>query len=88
MQTAINVGTVVDEASLQAVTDALLRLMDAKADQATIVASFQILMKIASINNITIQNCHIVGDRKVEVKIDADEGTAEVSQPTVGINVT
>ena len=79
MQTGMNIGTVVDKDSLGALTDSLVRLMEARADQETIRAAFDALTRMARVEHCTIQNCVINGDRKVEVKIDGENADARVS---------
>lgn len=80
MNTGMNIGTVVNKESLEPLTDAIIRIMEAKADQETIRAGLRALTDTARIEGVTIQNCVIKGDRHIEVNVDADEGEATVSE--------
>lgn len=78
MQTGMNIGTVVDKDSLEALTGALERLMAAKADQSTIVSAMDALARMARVEGVTIQNCVISGDKSVRVVVEND-GDVDVS---------
>lgn len=78
MQTAMNIGTVVSKESLEPLTDAIVRIMEARADQETVRSGLDALTTMARIENVTIQHCTINGDRSVTVEIDADNADAEV----------
>lgn len=78
MQTGMNIGTVVDKDSLDAVTSAIVKIMDQRADQDTIRHALDTLGKMARVEGVTIQNCVVNGDRRVNVDISADNADAEV----------
>lgn len=72
MQTGMNIGTVVDKDSLGAITDAIVRIMETKADQDTIRAAFGALSRMSCVEGVTIQNCNIIGDKRVDVVIESN----------------
>lgn len=80
MQTGLNIGTVVDKDSLSALTDALVRIMAANADQETIRTAIKALGEMAKVEHCVIQNCVINGDRTVEVTVDAANADAKVTR--------
>lgn len=73
MQTGMNIGTVVDKDSLDAITKAVIEIMAQKADQETIRHGIDALARMARIEGVTIQNCVINGDRSVVVEADKAE---------------
>lgn len=70
MNTGFNVGTVVDKDSLGAVTDAIVTILNQPADQSTLIHAIDALSRMARVENITIQNCIVRGDNKIEISID------------------
>lgn len=78
MQTGMNIGTVVDKESLEAITDAVVTVMNQAADQETIRHAIDALNRMARIEGVTIQHCVINGDRSVRVEVDAENANAEV----------
>ncbi len=78
MQTGVNIGTVVDKDSLDAITKAIVEIMGQKADQETIRHGIDALGRMARIEGVTIQNCVVNGDRTVTVEVDAENGDAEL----------
>lgn len=78
MQTGLNVGTVIDKQSLEALTASIVKIIETRADQKTIRHALTMLSRSANVEGLTIQNCTINGDRKVTVDVSAAEGTAEV----------
>lgn len=64
MQTGIHIGTIVGKESLGPLTESILRIMDAKADQKTIRAALELIGRAASapVNGVSVSNCHLVGD--------------------------
>ncbi len=77
MNTGMNIGTVVDKDSLGALTDSLLAIMAANADQETKRHAMDALARMARVEGVTIQHCVVNGDRSVKVHVDA--ATAEVT---------
>lgn len=77
MQTGMNIGTVVSKESLEPLADAIVRVMEAKADQKTIRAGLRALTETARIEGVTIQNVVIRGDRSITINADADEISTE-----------
>lgn len=73
MQTGMNIGTVVSKESLEPLTDAIVRIMEARADQETIRAGLEALTNMAKIEGVTIENCVVNGDRSVVVDCDSAE---------------
>ncbi|WP_157783551.1 hypothetical protein [Rhizorhabdus wittichii] len=67
MKTAMNIGTVVDKDSLGAVTEAIVKIMEAGADQRTIRAGLTALSRMSKIDAVTISHCVINGDRSVSI---------------------
>ena len=65
MQTGIHIGAVYSEDSLVGLTNALVRLMEAKADQKTIRAAIAILHRAAGVEGVTISDCSVTGDTHV-----------------------
>lgn len=65
METGIHIGTKVSKKTLKPLTNAMLRIMEAKADQNTIRTALEILSKAADckIENCSISNAHIIGDQ-------------------------
>lgn len=80
MNTGMNIGTVVSKESLEPLTDAIVRIMEARADQETIRAGLDALTKTARVEGVTIQHCVIKGDRTIHVDVNADEGEASVDE--------
>lgn len=78
MQTGMNIGTVVDKDSLDAITKSIVEIMNQKADQETIRHGIDALGRMSRIEGVTIQNCVINGDRSVVVEVDAENGDAEI----------
>ena len=78
MNTGMNIGTVVDKDSLDAITKAVVEIMGQKADQETIRHGIDALARMARVEGVTIQNCVVNGDRSVTVEIDAENADAEV----------
>ena len=78
MQTGMNIGTVVDKDSLEAITSAITTIMEQRADQETIRHGIDALGRMARVEGVTIQNCVVNGDRSVRVEVDADNAHAEV----------
>lgn len=78
MHTAMNIGTVVSKESLEPLVDAIVRIMEARADQETVRAGLESLSAMARVEGVTIQNCVINGDRSLTVEIDAENADAEV----------
>lgn len=91
MQTGMNIGTVVDKESLSALTDSLVRLMEAKADQKTIREAFRVVERVARVEGMTISHCNITGDRKTEIIVENDGQVSFTTPPpapdTTGIRV-
>ena len=81
MQTGMNIGTVVDSDSLDAITDAVIRIMSLSADQETIRHGIDALARMARVEGVTIQHCVINGDRSVRVEVDAENADASISYP-------
>lgn len=75
MQTGMNIGTVVDKDSLEPITESIVKIMEARADQRTIRAGLVALARMAKVDGVTIQHCVINGDRSV--KIDMQDATVE-----------
>lgn len=71
MQTAMNIGTVIDKESLDPLTDAIVRIMEARADQRTIRAALNAFGRMAKVEGVTIANCVINGDRTLNVDMDS-----------------
>lgn len=78
MHTGMNIGTVVSKESLEPLVDAIVRIMEARADQETVRAGLESLSAMARVEGVTIQNCVINGDRSLTVEIDAENADAEV----------
>lgn len=78
MQTGMNIGTVVSKESLEPLADAIVRIMEARADQETVRAGLSALIATARVDGVTIQNCVVNGDRSVTVEVDAENGNAEI----------
>lgn len=78
MNTGMNIGTVVDKDSLEAITKAVKEIMATPGDQKTIRHGLDMLARMARIENVTIQHCVVNGDRSVTVDIDAENADAEV----------
>jgi hypothetical protein len=78
MKTGMNIGTVVEKDSLDALTKAIVEIMGQKADQKTIRHGIDALARMARIEGVTIQNCVVNGDRSVVVEVDAENADAEV----------
>lgn len=78
MHTAMNIGTVVSKESLEPLVDAIVRIMEARADQETVRAGLESLSAMARVEGVTIQNCVINGDRSLTVEIDAENADTEV----------
>lgn len=78
MNTGMNIGTVVDKDSLEAITASIMTIIGAKADQETIRHGIDALGRMARVEGVTIQNCVINGDRSMIVEIDAENANAEV----------
>lgn len=70
MQTAMNIGTVVDKDSLEPLTDAIVRILEATGDQKTKQKALETLARMARVEGVTIQNCVINGDRTLTVNMD------------------
>lgn len=70
MQTGINIGTVVDKQSLDPMTDAIVRIMESRADQETIRRGLETLSQMAKIDEVTIQHCTVMGDRHITIESD------------------
>lgn len=75
MQTGMNIGTVVSEESLGPLTDAIVRIIETRADQETIRHALDVLSGMAKVEDVTIQHCVVNGDRTV--KIDLENGRVE-----------
>lgn len=63
MKTGMHIGTVVDKQSLEPLTDAIMRILDAKADQRTIRKALEVLSVSAEVKNVSISGCTITGDK-------------------------
>lgn len=77
MNTGMHIGTVVNKESLDPLADAIVRIMEAKADQETIRAGLQALIATARVENVTIQNVTVRGDRSITINADADDPVAK-----------
>lgn len=86
MQTGMNIGTVVSKESLEPLTDAIVRIMEAKADQETVRHAIDALTKMAKVEDVTIQHCVINGDRSVVIEMDDATLTTRPTN-TTGFNV-
>lgn len=78
MNTGMNIGTVVSKESLEPLTESIIKIMEARADQETIRAGLAALIATARVEGVTIQNCVVNGDRSVRVEVDAENANAEV----------
>lgn len=76
MQTGMNIGSSIDKEVVSTVTEALVKIMAASADQKTIRHAISAFGQIAKVENITIRDTSVVGDRKVTVNINADGDAA------------
>lgn len=80
MQTGMNIGTVVDKDSLGALTDSLISIMAANADQETKRHAIDALSRMARVEGVTIANCIVNGDRSVKVTVDANNGEVDIAE--------
>lgn len=74
METGIKIGTVVEKDSLQAIVDAITQIMNMPVDQETMRHGIDALGRMARVENVTIQNCVVNGDRSVSIEVDAENG--------------
>lgn len=70
MNTGIDIGTVVDKDSLGAITDAIVTILNQPGDQSTLVEAIGALSRMARVEGVTIQNCIVRGDNKIEITVD------------------
>lgn len=70
MQTGINIGTVVDKDSLDAITQAIVTILNQPGDQHTLTHAIDALSRMARVEGVTIQNCIVRGDNKIEISVD------------------
>ena len=80
METGMHIGTVVDEKSLNPLTEAIVKIMQQNCDQETIRHAISTLGLMARVEGVTIQHCHVIGDRSVSVNVDADSGETEITE--------
>jgi hypothetical protein len=78
MQNGMHIGAIIDKDTVSAVTAAIIQIMAQRADQETIRHALSTFAQMASVKDISINNCNVSGDRKVLVRIDADDGTASI----------
>lgn len=81
MKNGLQIGTVVDKDSLEAVTDAVERLMNQPGDQETIRHAIDALGRMAQVSNVRFENVHIRGERTINIHADAeDDGDVVVEE--------
>jgi hypothetical protein len=73
MNTGMNIGTVVSKDSLEPLTESILAILRADADQETKRHAIDALARMARVEGVTIQHCVINGDRKVTLNMDDAE---------------
>ncbi len=66
MQNGLSISTNVDKASADAMADALVKLMETKADQKTIRHAITVLGQATSVNQVSFIGCTL-GDRTLNV---------------------
>lgn len=77
MQTGMNIGTVVDKDSLAAIASAVTGIMNQPGDQETIRYAIDALGRLARVENVTIQHCHIHGDNTIRIDAATHKITEE-----------
>lgn len=70
MNTGFNIGTVVDKDSLEALTQSIVTILNQPGDQSTLTHAIDALSRMAEVKNVTIQNCIVRGDNKIEISVD------------------
>ena len=66
MDTGIHIGAIVDKNALEPLTESILKILDAKADQETIRFALSMIGKVADISNVSIKDVSIYGDNHIE----------------------
>lgn len=59
MEAAIKIGNTIEKESLIPMADAIIKIMEARADQETIRAGLEALGRLTEIKSLTIKNCNI-----------------------------
>jgi len=59
MDTGIHVGNTVEKGEIDAVANAILRILEAKSEQKTIRKALDVFHKMTEVKNITISGCTI-----------------------------
>lgn len=62
LETKIFVGTIRDKAEIKSVTDAIIRIMEARADQKTIREALIAFRNVAEVKNVTLNGATVHGD--------------------------
>lgn len=80
MNTGIHIGAIVDKASLEPLTEAIVRIMSTPADQKTIRAALALIGRHAETSNMTIQGCSVVGDAVHHHHSEAEPPSADETE--------
>ena len=62
MNTAIHIGTVQDKGSVDAVADAIIRILDTRASPKTIRAALRTFRYMAKVDSVTLNGATVTGD--------------------------
>ncbi len=61
MQTGLHIGAIVDKQSIEPLTESIVRIIEAKADQKTIRKALEVLSHHAEIRNLSVSGVTVVG---------------------------
>lgn len=78
MNTGMYIGAKIDPQSIDKVVEGIVTIMQQSVDQETIRHGIDALTKLSHIENVSISNVTVTGDRSVEVRVDADRADAAV----------
>ena len=81
MDTGFHIGAVVDKESIGAMTDAIIRIAEVKADQETIRRALDTLAHMAKVENCAISNVVVNGERSIVIDMDDATFTPRTAPP-------